>query len=92
MRAARFAGIETIELIDVPEPMPDPGDALVRVAACGICGTDLHSYKLGAHIDVGQIMGHEFAGVVVALGPGADPQRIVWGRPLMPLGGAASKQ
>lgn len=80
MKAARFAGVETIELVDLPEPALDAGDVLVQVAACGICGTDLHTYKRGAHVEVGQIMGHEFAGVVVAVGPEADRRLTVGDR------------
>jgi S-(hydroxymethyl)mycothiol dehydrogenase len=57
----------TIETVLVPDP--GPGEALVRVQACGVCHTDLH-YKLGA---IGEefpyLLGHEAAGVVEAVGP-----------------------
>jgi threonine dehydrogenase-like Zn-dependent dehydrogenase len=80
VRAARFAGVEKIELVDVSEPELGAGDILVRVAACGICGTDLHTYKRGAHVEVGQIMGHEFAGVVSAVGRDVDRRLAVGDR------------
>ncbi len=49
---------------DVPEPKPGPGQAVLRVLACGICGSDLHlhQHKL---LPPGSIMGHEFCGEVV---------------------------
>lgn len=58
---------------DLPEPEPGEGEVLVRVGRCGICGSDLHMtedpvYGVGA----GDVIGHEFAGEVVALGKGAE--------------------
>ncbi|TDH57909.1 zinc-binding dehydrogenase [Dankookia rubra] len=67
MRAAVFEGIgRPLALRDQPEPLIGPGDLLVRVALCGICGSDLHAtevpdYRLAA----GTVLGHEFAGTVV---------------------------
>ncbi len=82
MRALRFHAARDLRIEDVPEP-PDPGEGelVVRVAACGICGTDLHEYVAGPivtpvepHPLTGarnpQILGHEFAGDVVAVGSG----------------------
>lgn len=62
---------------DVPEPTPGPGEALVEVEAAGICGSDLHVYEWTAGYEwmaplMPLTLGHEFAGTVVALGPGAD--------------------
>ena len=59
----------------------------MRVNACGICGSDLHSYTTGAFIKPGQVMGHEFSGEVVEVGARAlyeesvhfNPSRLVWG-------------
>ena len=60
----------TIETILVPDP--GPGEALVRVQACGVCHTDLH-YKLGAIGDeFPYLLGHEAAGIVEAVGPDVD--------------------
>jgi len=63
------------EVIELPVPRPNAGELLVRIAACGICGSDLHLYEweLGAERMVGRlpfVMGHEPAGVVEAVGPG----------------------
>jgi (R,R)-butanediol dehydrogenase/meso-butanediol dehydrogenase/diacetyl reductase len=49
---------------DVPEPKPAPGQAVLRVLACGICGSDLHLHQHGL-LPAGAIMGHEFCGEVV---------------------------
>src|SRR3977135_364441 len=57
----------TVETITVPDP--GPGEALVRVQACGVCHTDLH-YREGAiNDDFPFLLGHEAAGVVEAVGP-----------------------
>lgn len=55
-----------VEKIDIPEI--GPNDILLKVIVCGICGSDVHSYKLGMYINPGQIMGHEYCGEVVAKG------------------------
>src|SRR5262245_33723732 len=62
-----------IEVIDVPDP--GPGEALVRVRACGVCRTDLH-YREGAITDdYPFLLGHEAAGIVEAVGPDVtDPK------------------
>ena len=65
-------------LQEVPKPSTGPGEALVRVVAASICGTDHHIYewnewargRIGPHIP--QIMGHEFCGVVEETGPGVS--------------------
>lgn len=68
MKAAVFKGIEEIKVEDVPEPEAGPGDIVVEIAACGICGSDLHTYAHGSFVEPGQIMGHEFAGKIVEAG------------------------
>ncbi|MGA2410023.1 MAG: alcohol dehydrogenase catalytic domain-containing protein [Candidatus Binataceae bacterium] len=64
-----------VEIVDVPVPKPGPGDLLVKVAACGICGSDLHIYlwELGAERALARmpsVIGHEPAGEVVEVGAG----------------------
>ena len=62
MKAITFQGIETLTFEEVPDPeLADPGDALVRVRAAGLCGSDLHPY-FGRErgLDPGTVMGHEF--------------------------------
>jgi S-(hydroxymethyl)mycothiol dehydrogenase len=57
----------SLETIVVPDP--GPGEALVRVQACGVCHTDLHYREGGVNDDFPFLLGHEAAGVVEAVGP-----------------------
>ena len=60
-----------LELADFPQPQPGPGEVLIRVAACGICGSDVHGYDGASGRRIPPIvMGHEAAGVVTAIGAG----------------------
>ncbi len=76
MKALVLLGAERMELRETPAPTPRPGEALVRVEAAGICGSDLHSY-LGrdARRPPPVILGHEACGVIES-GPRCD-QRVV---------------
>jgi (R,R)-butanediol dehydrogenase/meso-butanediol dehydrogenase/diacetyl reductase len=72
MRAACFTETgKPFEIRDVPDPTPGPGEVVLAVKGCGICGSDLHVTELGGAIPHGAIMGHEFAGEIVAVGKGA---------------------
>ena len=62
-------GVGHIEVRDVPEPQPGPGEAKIRVAACGICGSDIHVRHDTFPYWPPVILGHEFTGTIVALGP-----------------------
>lgn len=70
MRAAIFQGIgRPLAIEDVPDPAPGPGEVVLAVGLCGICGSDLHrTAGHGVAIPPGSRMGHEFAGTVIALG------------------------
>lgn len=86
MQAAVFHGAGRIEMrTDVLRPQAGPGEVLVRVAACGICGSDLHIYReqtpsaeamyygtLRTDTDGRRIIGHEYSGVIAELGPGVE--------------------
>jgi len=62
-----------LELTDFPEPKPGPGEVLIRVAACGICGSDVHGYDGTSGRRIPPIvMGHEAAGIVAATGAGVS--------------------
>lgn len=68
----------SLETINVPDP--GPGEALVRVQACGVCHTDLHYREGGISDDFPFLLGHEAAGEVVAVGPdvrGLEPGAFV---------------
>lgn len=62
-------GVGFIEVQDVPEPEPGPGEVKIQVAACGVCGTDIHVRNDSFPYWPPVILGHEFTGTVVELGP-----------------------
>lgn len=66
MKALVYEGVETLAMRDVPDPVPAPGEHLIKVEAVGICGSDMHAY-LGhdARRPAPLILGHEAAGVIV---------------------------
>ena len=68
MEAALVTGKNKLELVEMPNPEPSPGKAVVNIAFCGICGTDLHAYQSGEPYNPA-ICGHEWTGSVSALGP-----------------------
>lgn len=69
MKALVLTAYKHFEYLDVPEPQPGPEEVLVRVAACGICGSDVHGMdgSTGRRIPP-IIMGHEAAGVIAQVG------------------------
>ena len=68
MRAAVYRGQQDVRLETVAVPQIGPGEILVRVHTCGICGTDLKKIATGSH-SAPRIFGHETAGDVAAVGP-----------------------
>jgi L-iditol 2-dehydrogenase len=71
MRAAVYRGAGRVSLEHVPVPELQDGEVLIRVAACGICGTDIKKIQHG-FVPPPQIFGHEIAGTVVAVGRGQN--------------------
>lgn len=89
MKAARFYDRGDIRIEDIPEPSVEPGTVGIDVAWCGICGTDLHEFMEGPifippcghpHPISGEsapvTMGHEFSGVVYAVGKGVEDIKV----------------
>lgn len=74
MRAVRLHAIRDLRVEDVAAPAaPRAGEVTLAVTAAGICGSDLHNYATGAWISrAPSIAGHEFSGIVTALGPDVD--------------------
>lgn len=69
MKALLLSQYRHLEVADLPAPEPGPDEVLVRVAACGICGSDVHGYDGSSGRRIPPIvMGHEAAGTVAALG------------------------
>jgi L-iditol 2-dehydrogenase len=75
MRAAVYRGKGRVGLEEVPVPEIGPGEVLLKVAACGICGTDIKKIQYG-FVPPPQIFGHEIAGTVVAVGAGVKAWRV----------------
>jgi L-iditol 2-dehydrogenase len=71
MRAAVYQGINDVRVETVPVPEIGAGEVLIRVAACGICGTDLKKIHTGSH-SAPRIFGHETAGTIAAVGDGVE--------------------
>lgn len=91
MRTAVTLGPGRIVVVDRPEPVPGPGEAVVRVERVGICGSDLHLYH-GNHpyASYPRTQGHEFSGLVLGYG-GGEPGPVAVGErvavePLLPCG------
>lgn len=71
MRAAVYRGVNDVRVETVPVPEIGPGEVLLRVAACGICGTDLKKIHTGSH-SAPRIFGHETVGTIAAIGTGIE--------------------
>jgi L-iditol 2-dehydrogenase len=72
MQALQLSRYRTLEMADLPTPTPGPDEVLIRVAACGICGSDVHGYDGSSGRRIPPIvMGHEAAGRVAAVGENA---------------------
>ena len=86
MLVAVYEGVKSIEFEDRPIPKAGPGEAVVKIKYCGICGTDMHLYFIGdPMIKPGVVLGHENAGTVHELGKGVTGfevgDRVVAGPP-----------
>jgi L-iditol 2-dehydrogenase len=69
MQAAVYRGINDVRVETVPVPKIGPGEMLLRVHSCGVCGTDLKKISTGSH-SAPRIFGHETSGVIAAVGEG----------------------
>ena len=75
MRAGVYREKGVVRVEEVPVPEVAPGEVLIKVAACGICGTDIKKI-FHAYVPAPQILGHELAGTIVAVGPGVTKWRV----------------
>ena len=77
MKAVTFQELHTpLAFESLPDPTPGDGQVVVKVGRCGICGSDLHMTEDAMYgCKHGDVLGHEFAGEVVALGKGAEGLR-----------------
>jgi L-iditol 2-dehydrogenase len=77
MRVARLHGIRDLRVEEIPVPVPEPGQLLIEIEACGVCATDARKYEIG--VNDGEYPfnpGHEWVGRVAAIGDGADGWRV----------------
>lgn len=73
MKALLLSEYKKLEMVDVPVPVPARDEILIRVAACGICGSDVHGYDGSSGRRIPPIvMGHEAAGIVARVGEGVS--------------------
>src|SRR5881628_2148410 len=71
MKALLLSEYQKLEIAELASPVAGPGEVLVRVAACGICGSDVHGYDGSSGRRIPPIvMGHEAAGRIAAIGAG----------------------
>lgn len=90
MQALIYQGPHHMTLAEIDRPTPGPGEVLIAIRAVGICGSDIHGYAgTSGRRTPGMVMGHEFAGVVTAQGPGVSSPAVgtrVAVNPLMTCG------
>ena len=77
MKAVVFRGVGNLRIEEVPKPVPRSGEAVIRIGATTICGTDVHIVKGEYPVHPGLILGHEPVGVIDALGEGLDDEYAV---------------
>lgn len=87
MKAAVVQKPELAETCEVERPVVEPGEVLVRVAYCGVCGSDVPRVWMGTAHSYPIVLGHEFSGTIVEVGDGVDDALVgkrVAGVPLVP--------
>jgi succinate semialdehyde reductase (NADPH) len=80
---------------ELRDPVPGPGEILIRVAACGVCHTDLHIHDGSVAFPLPCVLGHEVSGTIVEVGAGVEALRVndrVAGAFIMPCGSCAMCQ
>ena len=75
MKAAVYEGVKSIKLQERPKPKAAPGEVVVKIKYCGICGTDLHIYYEGI-LPPGIVLGHENVGTVDEVGKGVEGWKV----------------
>lgn len=88
MKTVRYYGIEDVRYEELAVPEVGADDVLIKVLYAGICGSDLHIYRKGMFVQrIPETMGHEFVGVIEALGEnvnGFKPGQLVTANPMVP--------
>ena len=93
MKAAVYKGNKQFGIEEIPTPTPGPGQVLIKVKYCAICGSDVHGFLYDA-VPPGTVLGHEYCGTIAELGPGVsswnEGDRVVGGGGSRPPGQAGS--
>ena len=79
MKAGVFYSKNDLRIEEIPKPSPKAGEVLIKVKACGICGTDVHIFngdKGCFPTPAGTVLGHEFSGIVEAVGEGVKEIKV----------------
>jgi len=92
MKAAVFhTPGQALRIESRPDPVPGAGEVVLKVGRCGICGSDLHMTDgHGYTVDPGSVLGHEFAGEIVAIGPGVNHLKVGDCVTALPLSGCGA--
>jgi (R,R)-butanediol dehydrogenase/meso-butanediol dehydrogenase/diacetyl reductase len=89
MKAAVYRSKQLLEVTDIPKPEPAAGQVLIKVNRSAICGTDVHAFMYNL-APTGAVLGHEFAGVISAMGAGVtrwkEGDRVIGGGGEWPVG------
>ena len=73
MKAAQFLQVgQALQLAELPKPQAEPGGLVFKVKACGICASDLHAAEIPGLLQRGNVLGHEYVGEVIDVGPGVS--------------------
>ena len=73
MKALQFVDVgKPLQVGEIPMPHAGPGGLVFKVKACGICGSDLHAVEVPGLLQPGNVLGHEYSGEVVEVGPGCE--------------------
>lgn len=85
MKVAVYEGVKSIRLQERPNPKPAPGEVIIKIKYCGICGTDVHAYLHEGLLPPGLVLGHENVGTIAEIGEGVEGwkvgERVVAGPP-----------
>lgn len=85
MKVAVYEGVKSIRLQERPELKPAPGEVIIKIKYCGICGTDVHAYLHEGLLPPGLVLGHENVGTIAEIGKGVEGwkvgERVVAGPP-----------
>ena len=77
MRALCWHGKGDVRVDTVPDPkIEHPRDAVIKITACAICGSDLHMYEGRTSMETGRVFGHENLGEVIEVGAGVDRVKV----------------